>query len=42
MLVLTDEKYKDVTFSPRIDIIADKEAKTLTIKDSGIGMDEED
>lgn len=42
MLVLTDESYKDVTFAPRIDIVADKEAKTLTIKDSGIGMDEED
>ncbi len=42
MLVLTDEKYKDVTFSPRIDMVADKEAKTLTISDSGIGMDEED
>jgi len=42
MLVLTDEKYKDVTFSPRIDIVANKEAKTLTIKDSGIGMNEED
>jgi len=42
MLVLTDEKYKDVTFSPRIDIVANKENKTLTIKDSGIGMNEED
>ena len=42
MLVLTDEKYKNVTFSPRVDIVANKEAKTLTIKDSGIGMDEED
>ncbi|MEA3227914.1 MAG: molecular chaperone HtpG [Campylobacterota bacterium] len=42
MLVLTDEKYKDVTFSPRIDIVANSEAKTLTIKDSGIGMNEED
>ena len=42
MLVLTEPKYKDVTFSPRIDIVANKEAKTLTIKDSGIGMDEED
>ncbi|HIM74989.1 MAG TPA: molecular chaperone HtpG [Campylobacterales bacterium] len=42
MLVLTDEKYKDVAFSPRIDMVADKEAKTLTISDSGIGMDEED
>ncbi|MCD6173298.1 MAG: molecular chaperone HtpG, partial [Sulfurimonas sp.] len=42
MLVLTDEKYKDVSFAPRIDIVANTEAKTLTIKDSGIGMDEED
>jgi len=42
MLVLTDEKYKGVTFTPRIDIVADKEAKTLTIKDSGVGMNEED
>ena len=42
MLVLTDEKYKDVAFNPRIDIVANKEAKTLTIKDSGIGMNEED
>ena len=42
MLVLTDEKYKEVNFVPRIDIVANKEAKTLTIKDSGIGMNEED
>ncbi len=42
MLVLTDEKYKDVSFAPRIDIVANKEAKTLTIKDAGIGMNEED
>jgi len=42
MLVLTDAQYKDVAFSPRIDIVANKEAKTLTIKDSGIGMNEED
>jgi len=42
MLVLTDEKYKEVSFTPRIDIVANKEAKTLTIKDSGIGMNEED
>ncbi|WP_297440470.1 molecular chaperone HtpG [Sulfurimonas sp.] len=42
MLVLTDEKYKDVTFAPRIDIVINKELKTLTIKDTGIGMNEED
>jgi len=42
MLVLTEPKYKDISFAPRIDIVANKEAKTLTIKDSGIGMNEED
>lgn len=42
MLTLRDEAYKSVAFNPRIDIIIDKEAKTLTIKDSGIGMNEED
>ena len=42
MLVLTDEKYKGITFNPRIDLIPNKEEKTLTIKDSGIGMNEED
>ncbi|WP_324170710.1 molecular chaperone HtpG [Sulfurimonas sp.] len=42
LLVLTDDKYKDVVFAPRIDIVVNKEAKTLTIKDSGIGMNEQD
>ena len=42
MLVLTDEKYKGITFNPRIDLIPNKEEKTLTIKDTGIGMNEED
>lgn len=42
LLVLTDDAYKSITFNPRIDIKIDKDAKTLTIKDSGIGMNEED
>jgi len=42
MLVLTDEKYKHISFAPRIDIVSNKEAKTLTIKDTGIGMNEQD
>jgi len=42
MLVLTDDAYKGVEFNPRIDIVVDKDAKTLTISDSGIGMNEED
>ncbi len=42
MLVLTDEKYKNIKFNPRIDIIVNKDEKTLTVKDTGIGMNEED
>jgi molecular chaperone HtpG len=42
MLVLTDDAYKSVEFIPRMDIILDKEAKTITLKDSGIGMNDED
>ncbi|MFZ5374661.1 MAG: molecular chaperone HtpG [Campylobacterota bacterium] len=42
MLVLTDDKYKGIAFAPRIDISIDKEAKTLTISDTGIGMNETD
>jgi molecular chaperone HtpG len=42
MLTLTDENYKNIEFNPRIDIALDNEAKTLTISDSGIGMNNED
>ncbi len=42
MLVLTDDAYKGIDFNPRVDITFDKEAKTITIADSGIGMNEED
>ncbi len=42
MLVLTDENYKTVAFDPKIEIFIDKDAKTLTIRDTGIGMNEED
>ena len=41
-LTLTDEKYKKLSYEPRIDISIDKEAKTLTISDTGIGMSDED
>lgn len=41
-LTLTDDKFKDLHYQPRIDIAIDKEAKTLTLSDSGIGMNEED
>lgn len=42
MMVLTDENYKGLAFNPRIDIALDKENKTLTVSDSGIGMNDED
>lgn len=41
-LTLTDEKYKELKFDPRIEISFDDEKKTLTVKDSGIGMNQED
>ena len=45
-LTLTDEKYKALVGngidSPRIDLELDEEKKTLTISDTGIGMNEED
>ena len=37
-LCLTDEKYKSLSYTPRIDIKVDEKAKTLTISDNGIGM----
>ncbi len=42
MLVLTDDNYKNIDFKPRIDISIDKDTKTLTVSDSGIGMNDED
>jgi molecular chaperone HtpG len=45
-LTLTDDKYKALVGNgidaPRIDLTLDEEKKTLTIADTGIGMNEED
>ncbi|MBP3207409.1 MAG: molecular chaperone HtpG [Campylobacter sp.] len=41
-LCLTDDEYKKLTYTPRIDIKLDKTAKTLIISDTGIGMDEKE
>jgi molecular chaperone HtpG len=45
-LTLTDDKYKALVGhgidSPRIDLTLDEVAKTLTLSDTGIGMNEED
>lgn len=41
-LSVSDEAYKNVKVDPRLDIQFDEAASTLTIQDSGIGMNEED
>ncbi|MCX7029885.1 MAG: molecular chaperone HtpG [Spirochaetes bacterium] len=42
-LTLTQEEYKGVPFTPRIDISFDtKDRKTLTVSDTGIGMNDEE
>ncbi len=41
-LSVSDDKYKSLKFEPRIDIKIDKDKKTLTIGDNGIGMDKDD
>lgn len=42
-LTLTDSRFKDMPFDPRIDVLFDeKKSKTITVSDTGIGMNEED
>jgi len=41
-LTLVDDAYKNLPFDPRIDLELDEEKKTLTVADTGIGMNEED
>ena len=41
-LTLTDDAYKSLPFNPRIDLDLDEQNQTLTIADTGIGMNEED
>src|SRR5579863_1644013 len=41
-LTLVDESFKTFPFTPRIDLELDEEKQTLTIADTGIGMNEED
>lgn len=41
-LTLVDDAYKGVAFAPRIDLELDEEKKTLSIADTGIGMNEEE
>ncbi|MGL4369927.1 MAG: ATP-binding protein, partial [Spirochaetota bacterium] len=42
-LTYTDPQYKGVSFDPRVDIsFSEKDGRTLTISDSGIGMNDQD
>jgi molecular chaperone HtpG len=41
-LTYTDEKLRGMSFEPRIDISFNEEDKTLTIADTGIGMNDQD
>lgn len=41
-LTLVDDAYKAIPFNPRIDLELDEANQTLTIADTGIGMNEED
>lgn len=41
-LSVSDDAFKSVKFDPRLDIQFDEKESTITIQDSGIGMNEED
>lgn len=41
-LTVADDAYKSIVFDPRIDISFNRDAKTLIVSDTGIGMNEED
>mgnify|MGYP002620700964 FL=1 len=41
-LTVSNDAYKSLSFSPRIDITFDEDKKILTVQDCGIGMDEKD
>ncbi|MDR1596600.1 MAG: molecular chaperone HtpG, partial [Treponema sp.] len=41
-LTVAEDAYKSISFDPRIDIAFNKEGKTLTVADNGIGMNEAD
>ena len=41
-LTVSDDKFKAISFTPRIDITFDDKENILTVQDNGIGMDEKD
>ena len=42
LLTLSEEKFRDFPFNPRIDITFDADKGTLEVRDTGIGMNESD
>lgn len=41
-LTVSDDAYKSINFTPRIDISFDEKENVLTVQDSGIGMNDDD
>lgn len=41
-LTVSDDAFKSITFTPKIDITFDEKENVLTVQDSGIGMNDED
>lgn len=41
-LTVSDDAFKSLSFEPRITVTLDEEAKTITVSDNGIGMDEQE
>ncbi|OJF76584.1 MAG: molecular chaperone HtpG [Treponema sp. CETP13] len=41
-LTVSDDNYKTIKFDGKIDLYFDEEKKTITVRDNGIGMNEED
>jgi len=41
-LTVSDDAFKTLSFDPRITVTLDEDAKTITVSDNGIGMDEQE
>ncbi len=41
-LAVSDDAFKTLSFEPRITVTLDEDAKTITVSDNGIGMDEQE
>ena len=41
-LSISDDAFKSISFDPKISVFVDAKAKTITISDNGVGMDEDE